>query len=51
MARPASPLSWKVPLAPLRMTGGSGTGIAPNDWPTRSPATIRGTSDIKLCGR
>src|SRR5262249_2424493 len=28
-------------LAPLRMTGGSGTGIALNDWPTRSPVTIR----------
>jgi precorrin-2 methylase len=23
----------------------------PNDWPTRCPATIRGTSAIKLCGR
>jgi predicted methyltransferase len=29
-----------------RITGGSGTGIAPNDWPTRSPATIRGTSEM-----
>jgi RNA-directed DNA polymerase len=33
------------------MTGGLGTGIVLNDWPTRSPATIRGTSVIKLCGR
>jgi hypothetical protein len=40
-----------VPLAPLRMIGGLGTGIVLNDCPTRSPATIRGTSDIRLCGR
>jgi hypothetical protein len=33
------------------MTGGSGAGIALNDWPTRSPATIRSTSFIKLSGR
>jgi hypothetical protein len=25
------------------MIGGLGTGIMLNDWPTRSPATIRGT--------
>src|SRR3984893_16285287 len=30
------------------MTSGSGTGIALNDFPTRSSATIRGTSFIKL---
>src|SRR6267154_1603468 len=30
------------------MIGGSGTGIALNDFPTLSPATIRGTSFIKL---
>src|SRR5882724_6888264 len=33
------------------MTGGSGTGMALNDLPTRSPATIRGTSLIKLSGK
>ena len=33
------------------MIGGSGTGIELNDLPTRSPATIRGTSFIKLSGK
>ena len=33
------------------MTGGTGTGIVLNDWPACSPATIRGTSVIKLSGR
>ena len=32
------------------MIGGSGTGIELNDWPTRSPATIRGTSDMNDAG-
>jgi hypothetical protein len=30
---------------------GSCTGITLNDFPTRSPATIRGTSFIRLAGR
>jgi CO/xanthine dehydrogenase Mo-binding subunit len=34
-------------VAVLRMIGGLGTGIVLNDWPTHSPATIRGTSDRK----
>jgi hypothetical protein len=33
------------------MTGGSGTGMTLNDFPTRNPAAIRGTSLIKLSGR
>ena len=33
------------------MIGGLGTGIVLNDWPTRSPAMIRGTSNIKLSGK
>src|SRR5438309_8774926 len=44
MARSFQPLVVELPLAPLRMTSGSGTRIALNDFPTRSPATIRGTS-------
>jgi hypothetical protein len=39
------------PLRDLLGIGASGTGITLNDWPSRSPATIRGTSVIKLCGR
>jgi len=31
--------------------GGSGTGIELNDLPARKPATIFGTSGIKLSGR
>ncbi len=51
VARPFQPLVVKTPARSLRIIGGSGTGNALKDFPTRSPATIRGTSFIKLSGR
>ena len=43
-------VSGKLPLAPFLMIGGSGTAIALNDLPACRPATIFGTSGIKLSG-
>src|SRR5208283_2226866 len=51
MAGALKSLSWKVPVVPFLIIGGSGTGIALNDLPACRLATIFGTSGIKLFGR